>query len=220
MKTHTRLTFWMTGVFLLAINPKVFAQASSPQKVIQNGSDRIQEILKVKAAKGSPAEEEQKQKLKKVVDGFLDYRELSMRALANHWKDRTAAEQNEFVDLLRELIESTYTGAIQNNVNYTMRFDGEELEAQTNSASVTAVASAKNKKGKTVSEDLLFHLYVKDKRWMIFDIEFGDVSLVRHYKGEFNRKIKKESYAALLQVMRKKLDEVKAGKFEKKMKID
>jgi hypothetical protein len=33
---------------------------------------------------------------------------------------------------------------------------------------------------------------------------------VRHYRGEFNRKIKKEGYPALLTAMRKKLTEIKA----------
>jgi hypothetical protein len=43
-------------------------------------------------------------------------------------------------------------------------------------------------------------------------VEFGDVSLVRHYRGEFNRKIKKESYQALVEVMREKLAEIRSGK--------
>ena len=47
---------------------------------------------------------------------------------------------------------------------------------------------------------------------MIYDVEFGDVSLVRHYRGEFNRKIKKESYAALIKAMKSKLNEIKTGK--------
>jgi phospholipid transport system substrate-binding protein len=191
----------------------------SPKKVIHDGSEEIRTILKNKVKKGSKAEDQQKQKLKKVVDGFLDYKELSRRALGPHWKARSDAERVEFTDLLRELIEESYTGSIRNNVNYNLEIEEEEIADDGSTADVLAVASAKNKKGKTVAEDLTFHLYLKKSIWLIYDVEFGDLSLVRHYRGEFNRKIKKESYAALLTVMKKKLAEIRSGKVEKKIKL-
>jgi phospholipid transport system substrate-binding protein len=146
------------------------------------------------------------------VDKFLDYHELSKRSLGPHWKDRSPEEQTEFTQLLRDLIEEAYTQPISDNIEFTMEYEDEEIGEDGSSASVIAVASTKNKKGKTVSEDLTFHLYLKAKKWMIYDVEFGDVSLVRHYRGEFNRKIKKESYAALIKAMKKKLKEIKSGK--------
>jgi phospholipid transport system substrate-binding protein len=194
---------------------------TGPQQVISDGAEAVRGVLKVKTAKGSKAETEQKAKLKKVVDGFLDYRELSTRALGPHWKDRSEAERTEFVELLRDLIEASYTGAIRSNADFSLAFQSEEVEEDGAKAHVAAVASAKNKKGKPLSEDLLFHLYLVPaaKAWMIYDVEFGDISLVRHYRGEFNRKIKKEGYPALLAAMKKKLDEIKAGKVEKKMTL-
>ena len=200
--------------------PATGLAAAAPRQVINDASEQVRGILKTKVAKGSKAESAQKAKLKKVVDDFLDYTELSKRALGPHWKARTAEEQTEFVDLLRELIEASYEGAIRKNANYTLKIEDEELDEADSKARIFAVASAKTKKGKQVSEDLTFHLYLKDRAWMIWDVEFGDVSLVRHYRGEFNRKIKKESYAALLKVMRQKLTDIKSGKkVEKKIKL-
>ncbi len=193
--------------------------ARSPAQVIQEGSEQVRAILKVKVPKDSPAEQQQKEQLKKVVDGFLDYQELARLSLGPHWKDRSEAERAEFTQLLRELIEASYTGSIRNNADYTLEIEEDEISADGSKADVIAVASAKNSKGKTVSEDLTFHLFLKQRAWMIFDVEFGDLSLVRHYRGEFNRKIKKESYPALVEVMRKKLEEIRAGKLEKKLKL-
>jgi phospholipid transport system substrate-binding protein len=186
--------------------------APPPQKVIEEASAQVRSILKKKVKKGTKAAKAQKKKLKTIVDKFLDYQELSKRSLGPHWKDRSAEEQTEFTQLLRDLIEEAYTQPISDNVDFTMEYEEEEIADDGGTASVIAVASAKNKKGKTVSEDLTFHLYLKTKKWMIYDVEFGDVSLVRHYRGEFNRKIKKESYAALIEAMKKKLDEIKSGK--------
>ncbi|HOX45230.1 MAG TPA: ABC transporter substrate-binding protein [Myxococcota bacterium] len=194
---------------------------AGPQQTIADGAEAVRGVLKVKTAKGSKAETEQKAKLKKVVDGFLDYKELSARALGPHWKDRSEAERAEFVELLRDLIEASYTGAIRSNADFTLAFQTEEVEEDGAKAHVAAVASAKTKKGKALSEDLLFHLFLvpASRAWMIYDVEFGDISLVRHYRGEFNRKIKKEGYPALLAAMKKKLGEIESGKVEKKMTL-
>jgi phospholipid transport system substrate-binding protein len=203
----------------LALIPHLVWAVETPQKVIQDGASQVREILKKKVTKGSAEEQVQKTKLKKVVDGFLDYRELAMRSLGPHWKERTPVEQRDFVQLLRDLIDASYTGAIRNNINFEMKYLPEEIDPDGANASVPTVASTKDSKGKVVSMDILFHLYLKDTKWMIYDIEFDDLSLVRHYRSEFNRKIKKESYAALITVMKKKLEEVKSGKFEKKIDI-
>jgi phospholipid transport system substrate-binding protein len=211
-----------TGILALALCIPLRLQAGpAPQQIIQDAAEQVRSILKKKAKKGSQAEKKQKNKLKKIVDKFLDYQELSKRSLGPHWKDRSAEEQSEFTQLLRDLIEEAYTQPISDNIEFTMEYEEEEIAEDGATASVIAVASAKNKKGKTVSEDLTFHLYLKVKKWMIYDVEFGDVSLVRHYRGEFNRKIKKESYAALIKAMKKKLKEIRSGqaKPEKQPKL-
>jgi phospholipid transport system substrate-binding protein len=207
MKIHTIIAL------IVAVSlPGSLQAAPPPQKVIQNASEQVRSILKKKVRKGSKAAKAQKQRLKKIVDKFLDYHELSKRSLGPHWKERSADEQAEFTRLLRDLIEEAYTQPISDNIDFTMEYEEEEIGEDGATASVIAVASTQNKKGKTVSEDLTFHLYLKTKKWMIYDVEFGDVSLVRHYRGEFNRKIKKESYTALIEAMKKKLDEIRTGK--------
>jgi phospholipid transport system substrate-binding protein len=219
MMTAAMVKYIIRISLCLVLIPQLAGAVQKPQAVVQNAATEVREILKKKVVKGSAEEEAQKTKLKKVVDGFLDYRELALRSLGPHWKERTPAEQRDFVQLLRDLIDASYTGAIRNNINFEIKYLPEEIDPDGVNASVPTVASAKNSKKKMVSLDILFHMYLKDGKWMIYDIEFDDLSLVRHYRSEFNRKIKKESYAALITAMKKKLDEVKAGKFEKKIDI-
>lgn len=199
-------------VILALCIPQGLQAAPAPQQVIKDASEEVRSVLKKKVKKGSKDSKAQKQKLKKIVDKFLDYHELSKRSLGPHWKERSPEEQAEFTQLLRDLIEEAYTQPISDNIEFTMEYEEEEIGDDGATASVMAVASTKNQKGKTVSEDLTFHLYLKTKKWMIYDVEFGDVSLVRHYRGEFNRKIKKESYPDLIKAMRTKLDEIRSGK--------
>lgn len=201
---------------LMSLVPLPTRAAPSPRQVIESSAESVKEVLRQKTAKGSREEQDQKARLRKVVDGFLDFAELAKRALGAHWEPRTEQERSEFVQLLRDLIEAAYANAIRQNVDFTLRIDEEQFAEDGATASVVAVASAQTKKKKTVSEDLVFHLFLQNGRWMIYDVEFGDVSLVRHYRSEFNRKIKKESYPALVAAMKKKLDEVKSGKVSEK----
>ena len=212
--------FWALGVALVMwLTTSTVLAAPSPKQVIQDGSDKIKQVLKKKTAKGSKARGLQKADLRTAVEGFLDYKELGRRALGPHWKDRSPEEQEDFYQLLRDLIESSYEGAIHSNADFELKIEDEEIDEEQAKASIMAVASGKDAKGKTVAEDLTFHLFLKNRKWMIYDVEFGDVSLVRHYRGEFNRKIKKESYAALIATMKKKLAEVGDGKAEGKIKL-
>lgn len=217
MKTKSSLFLALVAAFFsLAAAPR----SRAPKQVIEEGSEKVRSILKQKAPKGSKAEQDQKTELKKIVDGFLDYRELARRSLGQHWEARKAQEQTEFTQLLRDLIEASYTSAIRSNADYTLKQLEEEIAPDGASATITCTASAKNSKGKLVSVDLIFHLYPKDNEWMIYDVEFDDISLVRHYRTEFNRKIKKESYEALVTAMRKKLEELRSGKSpEKEIKL-
>jgi phospholipid transport system substrate-binding protein len=206
----------LISMALMSLLPLSARAAPSPRQVIESSAESVKEVLRQKTAKGSREEQDQKARLRKVVDGFLDFAELAKRALGAHWEPRTEQERTEFVQLLRDLIEAAYANAIRQNVDFTLRIDEEQLAEDGATASVVAVASAQTKKKKTVSEDLVFHLFLQNGRWMIYDVEFGDVSLVRHYRSEFNRKIKKESYPALVAAMKKKLDEVKSGKVSEK----
>ncbi len=208
MKTATIASI----AFCLLLSGPSEADTKSPSQTIFDGAEQLRQVLKTKVKKGSGAEKKRKRKVKKLVDGILDYRELARLTLGPHWKQRTDGEKKEFTELLRDLIEASYMSTISDNINFKLKLEEEEIEESGDKASVWIVASAKNSKGRIVAEDLTFHMFLRDGRWLVYDIEFGDVSIVRHYRAEFNRKIKKESYAALIAAMRKKLEEIRAGK--------
>ena len=43
--------------------------------------------------------------------------------------------------------------------------------------------------------------------WMVYDVVTDDVSIVRNYRSQFNRIIRRKSYKALVKKMRDKLQE-------------
>ena len=117
----------ISALFILGFSQPCLA-GDSPTQIVNKGAENVRQILKKKVKKGSPAEAAQKKELKKTVEGILDYHELAKRALGPHWKARTDKEREEFIGILRDLIESSYTGSIRNNVNFNLEIEDEELD--------------------------------------------------------------------------------------------
>jgi len=52
-----------------------------------------------------------------------------------------------------------------------------------------------------------YRLHLRDGRWRVYDLQIDGVSFVSSYRSQFDRIIQAESYAALVERMRKKSPE-------------
>ena len=75
--------------------------------------------------------------MRKLVGGFLDYRELARRALAKHWDDLTPAKRKDFVETLRELVERSYLKQVTGDPNYKIKYE-KEVHEKADEATVDA----------------------------------------------------------------------------------
>src|SRR5215470_15901245 len=91
--------------------------ASSPMSMLRKSNEEVRTILKQQKG-SSAATPEQKQKIKKIVNGFLDYDELAKRSLGEEWVRVAPAERKEFVQVFHDLIERNYIKQLRSNVDY------------------------------------------------------------------------------------------------------
>jgi phospholipid transport system substrate-binding protein len=177
--------------------------ASSPMAELKKSNDQLDKLLKKKYPTWSPEGEAQKADVRKVVGGFLDYRELAHRALAKHWESLTVAQRHEFVTTLRELVERSYLKQVRGDPNYNIKYLTEEKTG--NEASVEAKLTTMTR-GKKVSIALVYKLIYKD-RWLVYDVITDEQSMLENYRAEFNKIINKDGFDTLLKRMKKKLDD-------------
>ena len=59
---------------------------------------------------------------------FFDYDEMAKRALGPHWRQRTPAEQEEFVKLFRDFLERVYSEKIGLYGGEKVRFGREVMD--------------------------------------------------------------------------------------------
>jgi phospholipid transport system substrate-binding protein len=180
------------------------ARAATPMEAIKSTNARINRLLKKKTKPGSAQDERVKKQVKQAVNSFLDFRELAKRSLGRHWKARTNEEREEFVKLLQELIERNYVKQLRSNLGYKVEYRGQEVTGDT--AKVTTAVNVK-KNGRTTEIVIEYKMQKTPGGWMVYDVVTDDVSIVRNYRSQFNRIIRRESYEALVDKIRSKLEE-------------
>jgi phospholipid transport system substrate-binding protein len=159
-------------------------------------------LLKEKPAVGTREDQKLRESVRGIVRGFIDFRELGQRALAANWEKLTPAQRDEFVSVLRQLIERNYVKQIRSNVEYEISYRGETL-ARGEATVKTTVHT--QRRGRTLETDIDYKLVQREGRWLVFDVITDEVSLVRNYRSQFDRIIERESYDGLLRKMKKKL---------------
>ena len=81
------------------------APSGTPTRAIQDLDDKLDDYKT--GSNLSDADKEFNRNLKKdILHGTFDIGELSQMALAKHWDERTKAEQDEFVQVLTDLLEN------------------------------------------------------------------------------------------------------------------
>jgi phospholipid transport system substrate-binding protein len=177
--------------------------ASSPLGELKKSNDQLDKLLKKKYPAWSPESEAQKAAVRKLVGGFLDYRELAHRALAKHWETLTAGQRQEFVATLRELVERSYLKQVSGDPNYNIKYEKEEKAEGEATVEATLATMARGKKVKIA---LIYKLIHKD-HWLVYDVITDEQSMLENYRAEFNKIINKDGFDVLLKRMKKKLDE-------------
>jgi phospholipid transport system substrate-binding protein len=180
------------------------AAAEPPTQTLKRLNDKITRLLARKTKPGTPADKKVRDEVKKLVNSLLDYEELAKLSLGKHWKERSEKQRAEFVALLRDLIERNYVKQLRGNLGYKLEYgketvNGDEAEVK------TTITVTKNSRPTRIQID--YKLRRQDGRWMVYDVITDEVSIVKNYRSQFNRIIKKESYDALVKKMRRKLEE-------------
>ncbi|MDP2600535.1 MAG: ABC transporter substrate-binding protein [Deltaproteobacteria bacterium] len=146
----------------------------------------------------------------KILRGTFDLRELARLALDKYWNQRTPKEQNEFVELLTNLLEersvfSKERAAEKGGRSYSIHYQGQKY---LNKDKTLALArSVIRLKKRNIKIELDYKLKKEGNEWKIYDVIMDEASLVDNYRYSFGNIIKKQGYPELVRRMQNKLKE-------------
>lgn len=175
----------------------------SPMEFLKNETRKIQKILDGKAKKGSLRDRRKRKRLVQEGRKLLNYWELGRKSLGRYWKKRTPAEKKEFVGLLQKLIEKKVLNSVSDQSNFTITYGKAKVKGTRASISTEVLT----KKTEVTIEYRLKWNKPRGK-WMVVNMITDDMNLVRNYRSQFKKIIKKKGYAKLIKKMKKKLSKL------------
>jgi phospholipid transport system substrate-binding protein len=162
---------------------------------------RVEQILK--ASKGKSQESKEHAELTEALNELLDYDELAKRSLERHWDERKPKERQQFVDLLRKLVQRNYEQNLNDTLDYNIRYH----DARKDADGVVVRATAKSKqKSRAPTVTIEYTMHRVGAGWKVLDVNTDGVSLVRNYRSQFARIIRKHGWNELIRRMQVRLE--------------
>ena len=173
----------------------IVALEESPLDIIKNRNKTVEEIIGDKdEIKG-----ETKERLKDVINSFMDFNEFSRLALGKYWKERTEQEKKDFANVFQKLIRNSSVKKLEiyqaDSVVY------EEPEINGSKAIVTTIAYKKRKEF-----EITYKMHKVGNEWKTYDMEIDGVSTARNYRDSFYKQIAKTSYKEMYDKLVKRLE--------------
>ena len=194
-----RLFLMALVVSFVYLGPVVAVESGSPTEAIKKTIDQVLVILGDEQFKKPGRSEDRIVALKKIIGERFDYEEMGKRTLGLEWKKLDRAQQNEFVALFQKFLLNTYAGNVDSysgeKVEYIKeRRKGEFAEVQTKVIS------------KKLEIPIAYRLLKKSNNWWIYDFVIDGISLVKNFRGQFNRIMKAKGFSGLLDKLRIKIE--------------
>jgi phospholipid transport system substrate-binding protein len=178
----------------------VAAPAMGPRETVESSVGRVITLLQdadtVKTE--STRQADRRTEIRKLARELFDFEEVTRRTLSRHWAARSPDERAEFVALFTDLLERSYVTRVEAYAGENITYIGETVDAG------YATVRSKILTDRRSEIALDYRLHLRDGRWRVYDLQIDGVSFVSTYRSQFDRIIQAESYAALLERMRKK----------------
>ena len=142
-----------------------------------------------------------REKIRAAIAERFDFRAMSQRTLATNWRKASKEEQQQFVELFTKLIQNTYIGRVEAYTNEEVRYPGEKVTRNRAVVDTLIVTSSKE-------IPVTYKLYLKDDRWLVYDVYIEGVSLISNYRNSYQEIVKRDGFAGLLSQMEEKVKEL------------
>ena len=184
------------SIFFLSTLP---AYAGSPLDTVQTNVNKVLDVLRDPKLKAESAKKIKKEKLEAIYEQMFDEVELSKRALGGNWNKLNSTQQQEFIQLYRQVLEKAYIDKILSYTNEKIVFPKESMLASNQAEVQTKVITSSKE------IPIFYRVILKNGVWKVYDVVVENVSLVQNYRSQFNDILSKDTPDQLLEILRKKV---------------
>jgi len=198
LKAYANRRLGALALALISHMGGALALAGEPLELVKSAGERVIAVLKDPKLKAPDKKKERVGRLKEIINPIFDYDEMARRTLGAHWRRRTPAEQQEFLNLFRAFLETVYTEKVD-------LYDGERavFGRETIDQDYAEVESkVTNVKGE--ESPVIYRLKRTGGKWKVYDAVVENISIVNNYRSQFDRVLNKSSFEELKKLLREK----------------
>jgi len=184
-------------VLCLFCSPSVFAS-----EITSDLKATIDEVIEIVTDENLKTQEKvRREKLRETIGKRFNYNQMVIRSLARDWNNRTPKERRNFEELFKRLLENSYASKIESYSDEKINYVGEVVKGK-----YALVKTEIVRRDSTID---VHYKMIQDKgEWKVYDFLIEGVSMIRNYRSQFTKIIRKESFDALVQKLTAKIEEI------------
>jgi phospholipid transport system substrate-binding protein len=190
-----RLTLFLLALAMAGAPRPAHAQ-QGPADMVRSRNQQVQRILQ--AHPGDTVRGPDRERLKDVINGLIDFDELSRRAQGRNWEARTPAQRTEFVGVFRELVRSSSVKKL--GIHRADSVVYRPTQVNGTQATVTTVAWKDRK-----SAEIVYQMHQVGGEWKAWDVIVDGSSTMRTYRDSFTKEINSSGYDAMFARLKDRL---------------
>ena len=194
MKKIFKQVFLLSQILFLII-PLLFAQSESDE-IRQMLESRDAEIKEILGPEGKEYTQEQRDRLKDIINGVIDFEAMAAYALGSTYDELSEEEKDEFVSLFSTIIRDNSLNKLD---IYRADVSYENIDISDGNARVETIAQLED-----VRTPVFYDMEKENSEWVITDMIIDDVSTAESYNRQFQSIIRKRGYNSLKQSLEKR----------------
>ncbi len=188
-------------LFLLVLFYPNFGLAQSPQAAVdvrELMESRDLQIKQLLGAEGSDYSSNQRDELKDIVNGIIDFTEMAKTALEITYDTISVEERTEFVQLFSSIIRDQ---SLANLDIYRASVSYERIDGTADSMYIETLAEWDN-----IRTPVHYIMSKSSGEWRIEDMSIDDVFTAESYNRQFQRIIRSRGFDYLMTTLRKRAE--------------
>ena len=203
MKQKQFLMFVIVMGLLVNLSAGSFCEAASEITHQLKGTiDKVINIVTNESMRDN--KEGRRMALRKAIDQRFNYQQMVMRSLAKNWEPLSDQDRQNFIKLFKSLLENSYASKLEAYSDEKIKYTDEVLKGQ-----YALVKTEVVRPSSTITVD--YKLINENGAWKVYDFVIEGVSMIRNYRSQFTKIIRKDSYAVLVQKLTDKINKLENG---------
>lgn len=184
------------------VQGEVFAQKDSAaiQQLLEKRDAEIKELM---GPEGKEYTEEQRKKLKDIINGIIDYSAMAEYALQQTYDTLGMKQREKFVDLFSTIVRDQSMNKLD---IYRADVQYNAIKVTGDSAFISTTVTLEQ-----VRTPVHYKMEYRSssRRWVVVDMIIDDVSTAESYRKQFQNIIRKRGYDFLVETLRKRAERAK-----------